>query len=53
MYNHLTNHWDKEHLMPIDPRRPEARAFLTDWLRNWCETHPHTTVQPLHRLGQL
>ena len=44
MYNHLTNHWDKEHLMPIDPRRPEARAFLTDWLRNWCETHPHTTV---------
>lgn len=19
MYNHVTNHWDKEHLMPVDP----------------------------------
>ena len=48
MYNHLTNHWDKEHLMPIDPRRPEARAFLTDWLRNWCENPPPHDGGPVH-----
>ena len=44
MYNHVTNHWDSEHLMPVDPRTPEARAYLTQWLRQWCEDHPHTNV---------
>lgn len=44
MYNHVTNHWDKEHLMPIDPRTPAAQAYLSGWLDNWCKTHPHTTV---------
>ncbi len=24
MYNHTTNNWDKEHLMPIDPIHPET-----------------------------
>lgn len=44
MYNHTTNHWDKEHLMQIDPRYPEVREYMTGWMRNWCETHPDTTV---------
>ena len=44
MYNHTTNHWDKEHLMQIDPRYPEVRKYLTGWLKNWCENHPDTTV---------
>ena len=44
MYNHVTNHWDKEHLMPVDPRSGEAQDYLYGWLKNWCETHPHTTV---------
>lgn len=44
MYNHTTNHWDKEHLMQIDPRYPETREYLVKWLREWCETHPDTTV---------
>lgn len=44
MYNHVTNSWTSEHLMPVDPRTPEAREFLTGWLKNWCETHPHTNV---------
>lgn len=44
MYNHTTNHWDKEHLMQIDPRYPETQAYLLDWMKNWCETHPDTTV---------
>lgn len=44
MYNHVTNSWNKEHLMPLDPRHPEVQAYLYDWLRNWCESHPHTDV---------
>ncbi len=44
MYNHTTNHWDKEHLMQIDPRYPETREYLLGWMRDWCERHPDTTV---------
>ena len=36
MYNHLTNQWDKEHLMQIDPIHPESRAYLLNWLEQWC-----------------
>ena len=44
MYNHTTNNWDKEHLMQIDPMYPETQEFLTGWMKEWCETHPATTV---------
>lgn len=44
MYNHVTNSWDKEHLVPLDPRHPEVQQYLYDWFRDWCEQHPHTTV---------
>lgn len=44
MYNHTTNNWDKEHLMQIDPRHPETQDYLLGWMKNWCETHPATTV---------
>lgn len=44
MYNHTTNHWDKEHLMQIDPRHKEARVYLLDWMERWCKEHPDTTV---------
>jgi len=44
MYNHTTNHWDKEHLMQIDPRYPESRAYMMKWMTQWCEAHPDTTV---------
>lgn len=44
MYNHTTNHWEKEHLMQLDPRYPEAQEYLLQWMRDWCETHPSTTV---------
>ena len=44
MYNHVTNNWDKEHLMPVDPRMEEARDYLFEWLKKWCEAHPSTTV---------
>lgn len=44
MYNHVTNGWDKEHLMPIDPRLPQAQEYLLSWLDKWCREHPATTV---------
>ena len=44
MYNHVTNSWDKEHLMPIDPRLPEAEKYLMTWMEDWCREHPATTV---------
>ena len=45
MYNHVTNDWgEREHLMPVDPVYPEARAYLLRWLDDWCRAHPATTV---------
>jgi beta-D-galactosyl-(1->4)-L-rhamnose phosphorylase len=44
MYNHTTNHWESERLMQLDPIYPEAREHLVNWLKNWCEEHPKTTV---------
>ena len=44
MYNHMTNNWNREHLMQIDPRYPETREYLRGWMKIWCDTHPATTV---------
>lgn len=45
MYNHLTNGWgDREHLMAVEPRYPEARQALLDFLEGWCREHPQTSV---------
>lgn len=44
MYNHTTNHWDKEHLMQIDPIYPETQQYLLDWMEAWCSLHKETTV---------
>ena len=45
MYNHLTNNWgDREHLMQLDPRYPEAQDYLRGWMRTWCEQHPQTDI---------
>ncbi len=44
MYNHITNHWDKEHLLQIDPRCPEVRQYLLGWMEDWCREHTHTSI---------
>ena len=44
MYNHTTNNWDKEHLMPIDPMYDEVQDYLVNWMDQWCRKHPETTV---------
>ncbi len=44
MYNHTTNHWEKEHLMQIDPMYQETREYLKKWMKDWCESHPQSNV---------
>lgn len=44
MYNHVTNGWQKEHLMQIDPIYEETQAYLLEWMRQWCKQHPETKV---------
>ena len=44
MYNHTTNHWDKEHLMQIDPMYADTQKYLLEWMEDWCEQHKETTV---------
>ncbi len=44
MYNHVTNSWEKEHLMQIDPRSKETQEYMYQWLEKWCKEHPATTV---------
>lgn len=44
MYNHITNNWNKEHLLQIDPCYPEVQDFMKEWLESWCQNHPYTTV---------
>ena len=44
MYNHVTNHWNKEHLIPVDPRSKAAQEYLKNWLTDWCKTHEDTNV---------
>lgn len=44
MYNHITNSWDKEHLMQIDPIYPETQEYLLQWMETWCGQHPDTDV---------
>ncbi len=44
MYNHVTNCWDKEHLMQLDPMHPGASEYLLSWMEDWCLSHPGTNV---------
>ena len=44
MYNHTTNHWNKEHLMQIDPQYPQTQEYLLNWMEKWCDDHPNTTT---------
>ena len=44
MYNHITNHWQKEHLHQIDPVHEEVRQYLLSFMEQWCMEHPATNV---------
>jgi len=42
MYNHITNKWDKPHQSGIDPRKPETRKHIAEYLDKWLKEHPNT-----------
>ena len=45
MYNHITNNWgDREHLMAIEPRHPEAQEHILLYLEAWLRERPKTDV---------
>lgn len=36
MYNHITNNWgDKPHEIPFDVRKPHAREYVVEYLKDW------------------
>lgn len=44
MYNHLTNGWDREHLMAVDPMQPAVQKVILKFLDGWLRDHPATSV---------
>ncbi|MDD6483384.1 MAG: 1,3-beta-galactosyl-N-acetylhexosamine phosphorylase [Clostridiales bacterium] len=44
MYNHITNNWQTEHELTVDPRSEKAREHLLKRLDKWLLDHPKTDV---------
>lgn len=45
MYNHITNNWgDVPHDIPFDVRKPNARQFVFEYLKQWLKDNPDTDV---------
>ena len=44
MYNHVTNNWDKEPLMQLNPYDADARSYLKSYMKKWCDERPKTSV---------
>jgi 1,3-beta-galactosyl-N-acetylhexosamine phosphorylase len=42
MYNHITNKWTGDHKLGVDPRQPETRRHLLNYLDRWLVEHPDT-----------
>lgn len=51
MYNHITNNWDRPHVMSVDPYHKEAREHLMQFYRQWLKEHPQTGVVRLTTLA--
>jgi len=51
MYNHITNHWNKPHVVGVDPYFPDCRQHLMDYFDRWLEQHPETELVRLTTLA--
>lgn len=51
MYNHLTNGWDKPHVISVDPYHPECWDHLMAFFDRFLDEHPHTDVVRLTTLA--
>jgi len=51
MYNHLTNNWDKPHVISVDPYHKECWDHLMEFYDQYLENHPQTDVVRLTTLA--
>ncbi len=51
MYNHLTNGWEGEHIISVDPYYPEVREHLLNYFDKWITEHPNTDIVRLTTLA--
>jgi 1,3-beta-galactosyl-N-acetylhexosamine phosphorylase len=51
MYNHLTNNWDKPHVISVDPYHKQCWDHLMKFFDRWLETHQRTNVARLTTLA--
>ena len=51
MYNHLTNNWDKPHVISVDPYHKQCWDHLMKFYDNYLEDHPQTDVVRLTTLA--
>ena len=51
MYNHLTNHWDKPHVISVDPYHKSCWNHLMRVYDQYLESHPQTNVVRLTTLA--
>ena len=51
MYNHVTNQWDRPHVISVDPYHRPTWDHLMTFYERWLEAHPKTTVVRLTTLA--
>lgn len=51
MYNHLTNNWNKPHVMSVDPYHKKCWDHLMKYYDNWLAAHEHIDVVRLTTLA--
>lgn len=51
MYNHLTNNWDKPHIISVDPYHKECWDHLMKFYGKYLASHPKTDVVRLTTLA--
>ena len=51
MYNHLTNNWDKPHVISVDPYHKECWDHLMKFYDQYLANHPQTDVVRLTTLA--
>ena len=51
MYNHLTNNWNKPHVISVDPYHQECWDHLMKYYDQYLENHPQTDVVRLTTLA--
>ncbi|MDO9542638.1 MAG: 1,3-beta-galactosyl-N-acetylhexosamine phosphorylase, partial [Kiritimatiellia bacterium] len=51
MYNHITNNWNREHVISVDPYHPNIYNHLMEYFEQWLKNHPYTKVVRLTTLA--